>query len=305
MTNRRDFLRGGFAIASVAASAAFTRDSLLAWAAQSPIKLAHREGNMLRTSSPGVYELAAKISGISGIEVQTTRSNLWDRDTVLAYKRESLRWNIRTVSMGGSLPNGGTLLDPGPCEQSLRKTIRAGEILGAGVVLVPGFRETCPKMDDEASYGPVVKLLKTLAPVAEDAGIVLGLELSLTTDEYVKLLGLVEHRAVRAYWDATGTESMVHNGEGIKGIEVIGAKIVQMHLKNNRDPLMENPGLVDWSKAWPAIRKSGFDMRLHLLARQHLAHTQPLDQLEALSELWVSAKRAGHRHQRDARSVSS
>jgi sugar phosphate isomerase/epimerase len=161
--------------------------------------------------------------------------------------------------MGGSLPGGGTLLDPGPCETSLRKTIRAGEILGANVVLVPGFRETCPKMDDEASYGPVVQLLKKLAPVAEDAGIVLGLELSLTTDEYVKLLGLVAHPAVRAYWDATGTESMVHNGEGIKGIEVIGSAIVQMHLKNNREPLMEMPGLVDWAKAWPAIRKSGFE----------------------------------------------
>jgi sugar phosphate isomerase/epimerase len=203
--------------------------------------------------------LAARIPGISGIEVQTSRSNLWERDTVLAYKRESLRWNIRTVSMGGSLPNGGTLLEPGPCEQSLRKTIHAGEILGAGVVLVPGFRETCPKMDDEASYGPVVQLLKKLAPVAEDAGIVLGLELSLTTDEYVQLLKLVDHSAVRAYWDATGTESMVHNGEGLKGIEVLGANIVQMHLKNNRNPLMEEPGLVDWSKAWPAIRKSGFE----------------------------------------------
>lgn len=228
-------------------------------AAESPIKIAHREGNMLRTSSPGVYELAARIPGISGIEVQTTRSNLWDRETVLAYKRESHRWNIRTISMGGSLPAGGTLLDPGPCEVALRKTIRAGEILGASVVLVPGFRETCPKMDDEASYGPVVQLLKKLAPVAEDSGIALGLELSLTTDEYVKLLGLVDHPAVRAYWDATGTESMVHNGEGIKGIEVLGAKIVQMHLKNNREPLMEVPGLVDWSKAWPAIRKSGFE----------------------------------------------
>jgi sugar phosphate isomerase/epimerase len=214
---------------------------------------------MLRTSSPGVYELASKIPGISGIEVQTTRSNLWDRDTALAYKRESLRWNVRTVSMGGSLPNGGTLLEPVACEQSLRRTIRAGEMLGAGVVLVPGFRETCPKMDDESSYGPVVALLKKLAPVAEDGGIVLGLELSLTTDEYVKLLGLVDHPAVRPYWDATGTESMVHNNEGIKGIEVLGHKIVQMHLKNNREPLMEVPGLVDWSKAWPAIRKSGFE----------------------------------------------
>ena len=258
--DRRDFLKSTVTVGGVAALAPlFSADDVYVWAAASPIKIAHREGNMLRTSSPGVYELASKIPGLSGIEVQTTRSNLWERETVLAYKRESHRWNIRTISMGGSLPAGGTLLEPVACEQSLRKTIRAGEILGANVVLVPGFRETCPKMDDEASYGPVVALLTRLAPVAEDAGIVLGLELSLTTDEYVKLLKLVDHPAVRAYWDATGTESMVHNGEGIKGIEVIGAGIVQMHLKNNRDPLMENPGLVDWSKAWPAIRKSGFE----------------------------------------------
>ncbi len=262
MQTRRHFLRSTLsagAVASVGMSALPSASEVIAWAAESPIKIAHREGNMVRTSSPGVYEMAAKIPGISGLEVQTTRSNLWDRDTVLAYKRESHRWNIRTISMGGSLPSGGTLLDPGPCEASLRKTMRAGEILGARVVLVPGFRETCPKMDDEASFGPVVQLLQKLAPVAEDSGMVLGLELSLNTDDYVKLLGLVAHPAVRAYWDAVGTESMVHNNEGIKGIEVIGKDIVQMHLKNQRQPLMETPGLVDWSKAWPAIRKSGFD----------------------------------------------
>ena len=261
--NRRGFLGATLAAAAGSAFTLSRETSVLAnareWASSSPLKIAHREGNMLRTSSPGVYELASKIAGISGIEVQTTRSNLWDRDTALAYKRESLRWNVRTISMGGSLPNGGTLLEPVECEQSLRKTIQAGERLGAGVVLVPGFRETCPKMDDESSYGPVVTLLTKLAPVAADAGIVLGLELSLTTDEYVKLLGLVDHSAVRAYWDATGTESMVHNNEGIKGIEVIGSRIVQMHLKNNREPLMETPGLIDWSRAWPAIKKSGFD----------------------------------------------
>ena len=125
MRDRREFLRSALSAGTIA-SIGPSLSEILAWAASAPIKLAHREGNMLRTSSPGVYELASKIPGISGIEVQTTRSNLWDRDTALAYKRESLRWNIRTVSMGGSLPTGGTLLDPGPCEQSLRKTIRAG-----------------------------------------------------------------------------------------------------------------------------------------------------------------------------------
>src|SRR5438105_6535931 len=99
MFDRRQFLT------SLSAAAA---SSVAAWAARSPVKLAHREGNMLRQSSPSVYELAASIPGLSGVEVQTTRSNLWDRATVLTYKKEASRWGMRTVSMGGSFGQGGT-----------------------------------------------------------------------------------------------------------------------------------------------------------------------------------------------------
>jgi len=261
MLDRRQFL--GAAAAS----------SIAAWAARSPIKLAHREGNMLRQSSPSVYELAASIPGLSGVEVQTTRSNLWDRATALAYKKEANRWGMRTCSMGGSFPAGGTLIDPGPAEESIRKTIRAGEILGAAVVLVPGFFETCPKMDDESSYGPVVDLLKRLAPTADDAGITLGLELSLSLAEYQKLLALVAHPSVRAYWDATGTDHMGHPGDGVKGLEILGSAICQMHLKNGRK-LMEERHLlemhprnreagrtmsIEWTKALPIAKSSGFE----------------------------------------------
>ena len=172
MTDRRQFLLASLSAAAASATAA--------WAAKAPIKIAHREGNMLNQSTPGVYELAAKIPGISGVEVQTVRSKLWERDVALAYKRESLRWNMRTVSMGGVMPASGSLVKPETAEEPIRKAIVAAEILGASVVLVPAFRETCPKMDDEASYGPVVQLLQKLAPVAADAGAVLGLELSLS-----------------------------------------------------------------------------------------------------------------------------
>src|SRR5947208_13964208 len=105
MFDRRQFLR-----TSLSAAAA---SSIAAWAARSPVKLAHREGNMLRQSSPSVYELAASIPGLSGVEVQTTRSNLWDRETVLAYKKEANRWKMRTVSMGGRLPATGTVRQRG------------------------------------------------------------------------------------------------------------------------------------------------------------------------------------------------
>lgn len=228
---------------------------------------------MLRQSSPSVYELGASIPGLSGIEVQTNRSNLWDRQTVLAYKKEANRWRMRTVSMGGSLPDGGSITIPGPAEEWLRKTIRSGEILGASVVLVGGFRETCPRMSDESSYGPTVELLKRLGPVAEDAGMVLGLELSLDVAEYQKLIDLVAHPAVRPYWDATGTDHMGHPGEGIKGLQTFGASICQMHLKNGRKLIEEHHLMeahprhleagramsIEWTKAFPIIKASGFE----------------------------------------------
>jgi L-ribulose-5-phosphate 3-epimerase len=228
---------------------------------------------MLRQSSPYVYELAASIPGLSGVEVQTVRSNLWDRETVLAYKKEANRWGMRTCSMGGSLHEGGTILDPVPAELSIRKTIQSGEILGASVVLVPGLNEGCPRMDDEASYGPAVELLKRLAPVAQNAGITLGLEMSLGLADYKRFIELVAHPAVRAYWDATGTDHMGHPGDGMKGLEVLGSSICQMHLKNGRK-LMEDRHLlemhpkhpeagrtmsIDWTKALPIIKASGFE----------------------------------------------
>ena len=54
-------LRRNF-IASISAAAA---SAISAWAAKAPWKFAHREGNMLRQSSPAVYELAASIPGRS------------------------------------------------------------------------------------------------------------------------------------------------------------------------------------------------------------------------------------------------
>lgn len=266
MFDRRQFLRTSLSVAATS--------SIAAWAARSPVKIAHREGNMPKKPGTSVYELAASVPGLSGLEVGSVR--LWDRANALAYKKESGRWNIRTVSMSGAFPQGVTLVTAGPAaEDGIRKTIQSGEILGATVVLIGGFFETCPKMDDESSYGPAVELLKKMGPVAADAGMSLGLELSLSLAEYQKLIGLVAHPAVRPYWDATGTDHMGHPGDGTKGLEVLGAGICQMHLKNGRagilleerhllekhprSPVPERVMSIDWPTAFSIIKKSGFE----------------------------------------------
>jgi hypothetical protein len=171
MLNRRRFLE-----TSISAAAA---SSIAAWAERTPVKIGRREGNMPKKPGVSCYELAASVPGLGGLEVGGMQ--LWDRAKALDYKRESDRWKIRTVSVTGSFPRGATLVTAGaPVEESVRKTIQAGELVGATVVVLFGFFNTCPKMDDESSYGPCVELLKLMGPVAADSGMSIGLELSLS-----------------------------------------------------------------------------------------------------------------------------
>jgi sugar phosphate isomerase/epimerase len=267
MLDRRRFLR-----TSVSAAAA---SSIAAWAANTPVKIAHREGNMPKKPGASAYELASGIPGLSGLEIGGAR--VLDRANALAYKKESDRWRIRTVSLYGSFPQGTTLVNAGPpAEEALRKTIQAGELLGATVIALGGFFETCPKMDSEASYGPCVELLKKMGPVAADSGLSIALELSLSVAEYQKLMELVGQTAVRPYWDATGTDHMGHPGDGIKGLEVFGNNIPMMHLKNGRAGfLMEQVHLLDkhpkspvpeqvmsikWAEeGFPILKKAGYE----------------------------------------------
>ena len=230
---------------------------------------------MPKKDGVSAYELASSIPGLTGLEVGGAR--LLDRATALAYKRESDRWRIRTVSLYAAFPQGTTLVTAGaPAEETLRKTIQAGELVGATVIAAGGFFDTCPKMDNEASYGPCVELLKKMGPLAADSGMSIALELSLSLAEYQKLMGLVGHPAVRPYWDATGTDHMGHPGDGTKGLEVLGNNIPMMHLKNGRAGfLMEDVHLLEkhprsqvpervmsikWAQeAFPILKKAGYE----------------------------------------------
>jgi hypothetical protein len=185
MLDRRQFLR-----TSVSAAAA---SSIAAWAANTPVKIAHREGNMPKKPGASAYELASSIPGLSGLEVGGAR--LLDRANALAYKKESDRWRIRTASLYGSFPQGTTLVNAGPpAEEALRKTIQAGELLGATVIALGGFFDTCPKMDSEASYGPCVELLKKMGPLAADSGMSIARNFRSASPRYQKLMGLVDTR---------------------------------------------------------------------------------------------------------------
>jgi sugar phosphate isomerase/epimerase len=209
---------------------------------------------MMREPDLSVFELASRIRGLQGVELQVRWKSydLWDKATLRANKREAFRWGIHIPSLAGILGPGASLMTN--CEESLRRSIVAAEFLGASVVLVAAFRERCQRMADESSYGPVVRNLERVAGVAADAGVVLGLETSLSPEDNRRLVNMVNHPAVRVYYDVHNFEFYGHKGQAVPGISVVGKdRLCQVHLKNEKKLLAE-PGLVDWTAAVRALR---------------------------------------------------
>ena len=109
--------RRGFLLASVSA----------ALGAAPPVKIGHRQANMIGRPTLEVFELAGGIPGLSGIELQVIMKGycLWDRETALSYKREANRWGLRIPSLAGIWPPGRSLLQTRTGEECYRKAIEA------------------------------------------------------------------------------------------------------------------------------------------------------------------------------------
>lgn len=251
MIDRRRFLASSF-------SAAFTSLSIKAEA--KPLRFAHRQANMVQPPGPQVFDFARRIPGLSGVELQVffKGQTLWDPDNLSAYKREAQRVGLLIPSLAGIWPAHASLVQPVPARECISKAIRAAENVGSRVILAAAFGDNCPRMDDEASYGPVVGVLQSTAQAAADAGVTIGLETSLAPEDDKKLLDLVSRENVKVYYDLFNVESG-HPGQAVPGLKVLGkSRIAQCHLKNE-DRLLEQAGPVDWVAALKDLHEIGYD----------------------------------------------
>ena len=269
-------LRREFLLTSSAASLAYLTPELDA----PPLKVGHRQTQLVKAPGPEVFQVAKSIPGISGVELQVIWKghDLTDHAIALEYKREAYRWAMELPSISGVWRPGELITDTVHAEQVLLNALGVAQILGASVILVALFEPNCPKMDDEASYGPVVQLLKKLGPRAADAGVTFGLETSLAPADDKKLITLVDHPNVRVYYDARNVEKY-HPGQGLAGIDLLAPYIVQVHLKNEDRLLNQAPSAVDWTaalKAYKRIHYSGW----YFLETEHTSAQQCIDATE-------------------------
>lgn len=248
-----------------------------------PYKIGIRQASLRNPDDPSrgmvgdfdTFKVAADIPGIIGVELQVAsgRPNMRDFDVVRRYKAQAHRWGLSVPSTAGVW--SGPPWNP-DAESELRSSIRATEMLGAQVMLVAFFGKAAPDMADEASYGPIVATLKQVAPYAAEAGVVLGLENSLSPEENRDLVDRVDHPAVKVYYDLDNMYHYGHGGQAVAGVGLLGLeRIAAVHVKNGGRALREK-WRIDWVAAFQALSEIRYDGWL-VFETAHKSHQQCKD----------------------------
>jgi len=131
--------------------------------------------------------------------------------------------------------------------------------LGARVILLPFFGKGALQTREEMDY--VADILKELGPEAEKAGVILGVEDTISAEDNARILDRAQSKAVLVYYDVGNSQQ---NGFDIyKEIRWLGKdRICEFHLKDN--PRLLGSGLIDFPRVIEAIVAIGFSGWAHL-----------------------------------------
>ena len=136
----------------------------------------------------------------------------------------------------------------------VRDGIRLTKAMGMKVMLLPFFGKGALLTQEEKDY--VGDALREIAPEAEKANVILGLENTISAADNVRIMDRARSKALLVYYDI-GNSTKAGFDVG-REIEWLGKKrICQMHFKDNPHYLGE--GKIDMPRVLRAVSHIGFD----------------------------------------------
>jgi sugar phosphate isomerase/epimerase len=108
--------------------------------------------------------------------------------------------------------------------------------------------------DDKAGVDEVVRRLKAVAPKAEKAGVILGIESWLSADQHLEILERVGSKSVQVYYDVCNSNDRGY--DIYSEIRKLGKRICEFHAKENGSLLGQ--GKVDFHKVRAALDDIGY-----------------------------------------------
>lgn len=204
------------------------------------------------------FEVAKRI-GLDGVQVSLNTVaqplHLQQAHVQQAYLEAAKRTGVRIGGLAiGALNEVPYKSDP-RTEQWVHDCIGVAKNLGVKAVLLAFFAKNDLR-NDPAGITEVVRRLKAVAPVAERAGVQLGIESYLTAEEHIDIIDRVGSSAIKVYYDARNAADA--GNDIFKEIALLGKKhICELHIKENGVRL--GNGTIDWPRVRQTLADTGYE----------------------------------------------
>jgi sugar phosphate isomerase/epimerase len=204
-----------------------------------------------KMDDPGAFEVARQI-GLDGVQVSlgTEANNMHLRlpEVQRKVKDAAKAAGLEVASLAiGELNSIPYKKDPRTIPW-VNDCIDVCQALGVKVVLLAFFGNDDLR-GDKAGIDEVVRRLKAAAPKAEKAGIYLGIESWLNSEQHLDILERVGSSAVRVYYDVCNSNDRGY--DIYKEIRQLGKGICEFHAKENGSLLGQ--GKIDFRKVREAM----------------------------------------------------
>ena len=252
LVTRRVFIGGG-------ASMALANLNLLGLEAATKVrfKVGVTDWNLKLDGKIEAFALAKQL-GFDGLQISIVKTNdklaLSDPALRKAFLVESERTNLKIASACPDALRQNYLKSDPFGQRWVSESISIARAMGVRVLLLPFFGKGA--MGTEAEMDRVGDILKELAPAAEKAGVVLGLETTLSARDNVRVMDRTRSPAVLTYYDVGNSTS--YGFDVVKEISWLGStRICEVHFKDN--PYYLGEGKIDFKAVINALADIGFD----------------------------------------------
>ncbi len=222
------------------------------------LRIGATDWNLNLGANPDAVSLAAKL-GFEGVQISFGRKLVDNKmptdnpETIARYLSLSKQHNIPIDgTCVDRLHDNGLKSDPLASKWVL-DSIRLTKALNTKVLLIPFFGRWA--LQTQAEKDHVGDLLRDLAPEAAKAGVILGIENTISAEDNVRIMERSKSPNVLVYYDVGN--STIAGFDCVKEIRWLGKdRICQFHLKDNPHYLGE--GKIEFKPIMQAIRDIGF-----------------------------------------------
>lgn len=206
----------------------------------------------LGRNDPSCMQIAREI-GLDGVQVSMgsvgDHLRMRQREVQQQYLEAARENKVVVASLALSETNNVPLFSEPRAAIWLLDSIEVCKALNVKVVLIACFAKGELRADDKPSIDRVVDLLKEIAPRAEKAGVLLGLENYMSAEANIGIMDRVGSPSVQVYYDVGNSTDKGY--DILKEIRLLGKRICEFHAKDAGNML--GKGRIDFKQVRAAM----------------------------------------------------